>query len=289
MMLEELEERRAVVIKKAEEYKSKRTGLNSEASKWADLRDELNGRIRVAVEKAKGYRTQREGYETVIEENKSKRGELNRKASKYYSMVEKLRKKNDMQSIQTFEGLREKIDELELKQQVEVLSKDKEKKLVAKITELRKDFVRMQQEWEKDQELKELLKNAQKYKEEADKHHEAVLTHVKLSHECHDKMVGCFKEADRVRDKADAAHLHFLEAQEAADEAHRLHLKYLRDVKDFNHVVAGLQRKVQEDWGFQERVEARKKAKTIYERFRDGEKLSTEDVLTLQKSEMLLK
>ncbi len=288
-MLDELEGKRAEVIKKAEEYKRRRTELNSEASKWADLRDELNGRIREAVEKAKGFKKQREDYEKFIEENKAKRGELNRKASKYYSTVEKLRKENDMQSIRTFEGLRERIDELELKQQVEVLSKDKEKKLVAKITELRKEFARMQKEWEKDKELKESLKTAQKYREEADKYHDAVLSHVKLSHECHDNMVESFKEADRVRAKADDAHRRFLEAQEKADDAHRLYLKYLRDVKDFNQVITGLRRKVQEDWGFKERVEARKAAKSIYERFRDGEKLNTEDLLTLQKSEMLLK
>lgn len=288
-MLDELERRRAKVIKEAEEYKSKRAELNSDASKLADLRDELNARIRVAVEEAKSFKEQREVYEKLIEDNKTKRGELNRKASKYYSMVEKLRKKNDMQSIETFEGLRGRIDELELKQQVEVLSKEQEKKLVAKITELRKEFARMQKEWEKDQKLKELLKTAQKYREEADKCHEEVLTHVKLSHECHDKMVESFKEADRVRAKADEAHQQFLKTQAEADEAHRQYLKYLRDVKDFNHVIAGLRRKVQEDWGFKERVDARKKAKTIYEKFREGGKLSTEDLLTLQKSEMLLK
>ncbi|MFZ2070861.1 MAG: phosphoserine phosphatase [Halobacteriota archaeon] len=288
-MLDELERKRAEVIKKAEEYKRRRTELNAEASKWADLRDELNGRIREEVEKAKIFKKKREEYEALIEANKANRGELNRKASKYYSMVEKLRKKNDMHSIRTFEGLRTRIDELELKQQVEVLSKDEERKLVAKIAELRKELVLMQKEWEKDQKLKELLLSAQKYREEADKYHEEVLSHVKLSHECHDKMVESFKEADRVHRKADDAHRQFLEAQEKADDAHRQYLTYIRDVEDFNHVITGLRRKIEEDWGFKERVEARKAAKSIYERFRDGEKLSTDDLLALQKTEMLLK
>lgn len=282
-------ERRAEVIKRADEYKSRRTELNSEASKWSELRDELNGRIKEAVEKAKGFKKQREVYEKLIEEKKAKRGELNRKASTYYSMVEKLRKKNDLKSIQVFERLRGRIDELELKQQVEVLSKDKERKLVAKITELRKEFDIMQKELEKDKKLKELLKKAQRYRKEADKYHEDAIKYVKLSHECHDKMVEWFKEADRVREKADDAHRLFVGAQEAADDAHRLLIRHLRDIKDFDRVINGLRRKIREDFGFRTRMEARKRAKGIYERFRDGEKLSTEDLLRLQKSEMLLK
>ncbi len=282
-------ERRAEVIKRAEEYKGRRTELNSEASKWSELRDELNGRIKEAVEKAKGFKKQREVYERLIEEKKAKRGELNRKASTHYSTVEKLRKKNDLKSIEVFERLRGRIDELELKQQVEVLSKDKERKLVAKITELRKEFEKMQKEWEKDKKLKELLQKAQGYRREADTYHEGVIKYVKLSHECHDKMVEWFKEADRVREKADDAHRLFLEAHEEADDAHRLFIQYLRDIKDFNRVISGLRRKIREDFGFRERVEARKSAKGIYERFREGEKLSTDDLLRLQKSEMMLK
>jgi uncharacterized coiled-coil DUF342 family protein len=288
-MLEELEERRTEIIKKAEEYKARRTELNSEASKWSELRDELNGRIKEAVEKAKWFKQQREEYEKLIASKKTKRGELNRKASSYYVMVEKQRKRNDMQSIQAFEGLRERIAELELRQQVEVLSKDKEKKLVARITELRREFDRMEKELEKDKKLTELLKKAQNYRVDSDKYHEEVINLVKLSHECHDKMVECFKEADRIREKADEAHRLFLEVQQEADEAHKRYIRHLRDMKDFDRVIGGLRRKIREDWGFRERMEARKKAKGIYEKFREGEKISTEDLLLLQRSEMGLK
>ena len=288
-MLEELEERRAEITKKADEYKARRTELNSEASKWAELRDELNGRIKSAVEKAKGFKKQREVYEELIGNGKTKRSELNKKASQHYSTVEQMRKKNDMQSIQAFELLRQRIDKLELRQQVEVLSKEKERKLVAKITELKREFDGMEQELEKDQKLKELLKKAQTYRKESDKYHEEVIKNVKCSHECRDKMVRCFKEADRVRVKADESHRHFLESQEGADEAHRRYIRYLRDEKDFDRVITGLKRKVGEDWVFRERIEAKKRAKDIYERFQDGEKLSTEDLMQLQKSEMMFK
>lgn len=288
-MLEELEERRAEIIKKAEEYKVRRAELNSEASKWSELRDELNGQIKKAVEKAKRFKQQREGHEKLIASKKTKRGELNRKASSYYGMVEKQRRRSDVQSIEAFERLRERIDDLELRQQVEVMSKEKEKKLVARITELRREFDRMEKELEKDKKLTELLKNAQKYRVESDKYHEEVINLVKQSHESHDKMVKYFKEADRIREKADEAHRLFLETQKEADEAHKHYIRYLRDMKDFDRVIGGLRRKIREDWGFRERMEARKKAKGIYDKFREGEKISTEDLLLFQRSEMGLR
>ena len=254
------------------------------------MRDELNGQLKKAVARAKEFKKQREEYEKLIEEKKEQRSELNKKAAACYSKVEKLRKKSDLQqSIQEFEGLSARIEELELKQQVEVLSKDKDRKLVARIKELRREFAKMQKELEKDKKLREVLEKAQELKEEADRHHEEVLKYVKISHECQDKMVACFREADRVRAKADEAHRLFLEAIAEADKAHKLYLQYSQDLKDFNHVINGLRRKMREDFGFRARTEARRKARGIYEKFRDGEKLSTEDLMLLQKSEMLLK
>jgi uncharacterized coiled-coil DUF342 family protein len=286
-MLDELEERRAELIKKAEEYKRRRSELNSEASKWSELRDELNGRIREVINKAKEFKDQREEYKKKSSEKKSKRDELNRKASLYYSRLEKSQKKNNIASIQTLENLRERIDDLEFKQQVKVLSMDKERQLVAKITELKKEFNGMQKELEGDKRLRELLIKVQGYRREADEYHKELIKHEKLAQECHEKMVKSFKEADRLREKADESHRLFLKAQEAADEAHGLFIKDLRDIRDFDRVINGVKRKIGEDWEFRGKIEARKKAKDVYERFREGEKLNTTDLLVLQKSEML--
>lgn len=288
-MLEELKERRAEIIKRAEEYKIRRTELNSEASKWSELRDELNARIKVATEKAKTFKLQREEYEELIVSKKAKRDELNKKMSSCYLAVKKRRKKSDMQSIQSFERLKDRIAELELKQQVEVIGRAEERKLVARITELRRELDRLEKKLWKDVKLAESMRNAEKYRKEADKYHEEVINLVKLSRECHDKMVDHFKEADRIRKKADSAHLLFLEAQKEADESHKRYIRYIRDVRDFDRVISGLQRKIWDDWGFRERIEAKKKAKGIYERFKEGEKLSTEDLMQMQRFELGLK
>ena len=190
-------------------------------------------------------------------------------------------------SVRAFEELRQKIEQLEMRQQTEVMSVEQERKLVAKISALRREFERMQKVLEQDKQLKELLRKAQSIKKEADKYHEEVLKYVKLSHECRDKISECYKEADMLREKADEAHRMFLDAQRAADEAHALYLKYKRDLRDFDKLIDGLRRKMRADWTFRERMEARKKLKDLLERFKEGKKLSTEDLMLFQRLEQL--
>jgi len=288
-MLEDLEERRAEIIKRAEEYKIKRTELNSEAHKWSELRDELNSKIKVATEKAKEFKLQREEYEELIVAKKAKRDELNEKASSCYPALEKRRKKCEMDSIQSFERLKVRIAELELKQQVEVIGRAEERKLIAQITELRREYDRLEKKLSKDMKLAELMRKAEEYRKEGDKYHEELVNLVKLSRECHDNMVEHFKEADRIRKKADSAHMSFLEAQKYADESHKRYIGYIRDARDFDRLISGLQRKIREDWGFRERMEAKRKAKSIYERFKEGKKLNTEDLMQMQRFELGLK
>ena len=79
----------------------------------------------------------------------------------------------------------------------------------------------------------------------------------------------------------------FLDAQRAADEAHALYLKYKRDLRDFDKLIDGLRRKMRADWTFRERMEARKKLKDLLERFKEGKKLSTEDLMLFQRLEQL--
>jgi len=70
-----------------------------------------------------------------------------------------------------------------------------------------------------------------------------------------------------------------------ADEEHRKHIEHIRQVHDYDKIIHGIwmkSRGVTEEVA--EEVDAKKEAELIFERFKKGEKLSTEDLLTLQKS-----
>ena len=92
-----------------------------------------------------------------------------------------------------------------------------------------------------------------------------------------------YKQADTVRAEADEAQQRFLEFKKKADEEHNQHIYFIRQVHDFDKIITGIKHK-DEKAGDKPEVKAKDRAKEIYEKFKAGEILSTEDILELQKA-----
>jgi uncharacterized coiled-coil DUF342 family protein len=58
----------------------------------------------------------------------------------------------------------------------------------------------------------------------------------------------------------------------------------VRQVHDFDKIIAGLRQKKARARADEAETSAKKEAEDIYERFKAGEKLSTEDLMFLQKA-----
>jgi uncharacterized coiled-coil DUF342 family protein len=97
-------------------------------------------------------------------------------------------------------------------------------------------------------------------------------------------MVEIYEKSDAVRKEADAAQENFIKCKLQADEEHHKHIELIKQVHDFDKMLSGLrQKKVVVSTTAEKRTE-REEAAEIYERFKKGEKLSTEDIMLLQKS-----
>jgi len=102
-------------------------------------------------------------------------------------------------------------------------------------------------------------------------------------------MIGYYEQADKLRKEADAAQAKFVECKQAADEEHRKHIEQIKSVHEIDRDAAGYRGKNKGTrTGGKRRgpdsAENKKEAKEIFERFKAGEKLSTEDLMALQKS-----
>ena len=100
-------------------------------------------------------------------------------------------------------------------------------------------------------------------------------------------MVEAYRKADKSREEADRAHQKFVEAQEAADEEHRLFIACQKELRDYDKVIGGLRKKNKKVKTTKEQKEVRKEAEQIFSQFKAGEKLTTEDLLLLQRSRLL--
>ena len=283
-MLAELEEKKARLKQQALDYKEQRSQLNAEASKWAAKRNELNKATKELIDKAQDLKKLRDEYNTNVAEAKQKRDEYNEKTNEIYAKIDEIRKKYNLTGDRSIRGLRKEIDHLEFKQQTEVLSPDKERQLVERISTLSAEFKSKKEQMEKNDVLRDLLNDAQALRDQASEYHEEVTKYAELAQEYHDKMIGTFKEADQVRAEADGAHREFVKAQESADKQHREFIRTQREIRDFDKVITGLRKKNRERREDKVKAEVKREAEEILTHFRQGEKLDTSDLLRLQRS-----
>ncbi len=100
-------------------------------------------------------------------------------------------------------------------------------------------------------------------------------------------MSGLYERSDELRKEADLAQEEFIKTKMLADEEHRKHIEHIREVHDYDKIIHGMwtKQKAGVTAAAEEAVfDAKKEAEMIFERFKRGEKLSTEDLMTLQKT-----
>jgi uncharacterized coiled-coil DUF342 family protein len=78
-----------------------------------------------------------------------------------------------------------------------------------------------------------------------------------------------------------------VKVQEAADEQHKLFIQSQKEIRELNKVILGLKRQVKETKDESIRDQAKKEAEDVYNQFKNGVKLNTEDLMLLQRSGLL--
>ena len=148
-MLAELEDKRGKLRQESLAFKDRRSQLNAEASKWAAKRNELNKGTKELIDKAQELKKLRDENNKNVAESKKLRDEYNEKTNQLYARIDDIRKKYNLTGERSIRDLRREIDHLEFRQQTEVLSPEKERQLVEKISALRAEFKGRKEQLEK--------------------------------------------------------------------------------------------------------------------------------------------
>jgi len=286
-LLNELQGRKGDLKNKSEEYKDKRNEFNLEASKCATKRNDLNKRTKELIDEAQQLKKLRDENNEQVALSKLKRDELNDQANKIYAEIDKIRKGLNLGDGPSLKDLKKQIDGLEFRQQTEVMTPSKERELVDSITKLSDELKKKKSQLEGNTELKTFLEQAQALRDEALLHHNKVKEFADAAQQYHDKMIAIFKDADIIRAESDTAHKEFVKAQEAADEQHRQFIQTQKEIREINKVLIGLKRKSKESKDESIREQSKKEAEEVYAQFKLGEKLTTEDLMLLQRSGLL--
>ncbi len=286
-MIDDLIDKRKVSINTSEDHKTKRNEFNAQASQFARERNTLNNQTREFVDEAQKHKELRDQFNKEVQELKEKRNEFNEKANVIFNEIESFKKDHGSTKNRGIKELHKQIEHLEFRQQTEVFTTEKERELIEKIKLLKEQLRDQEAEIEQNKEIREKIAEAKEYRRQASEIHERVTVLAEDAQKHHDLMVECYRKADASREQADAAHKQFVEAQEAADNEHKLFISTQKELRDYDKVIGGIRKKTKKVKNTKEQKEVRKEAEQIFSQFKAGEKLTTEDLLLLQRSKLL--
>ena len=261
------DEKEAEISKVAEE----REEFNKIAREQRKIRDELNASLKENLNKAIEYRNERNEINKQVEEAKKARNEAN---SKIKNLEWNSGKRNKIK----IENEIKKIDKII---ETRVLDIKKENQLVKNANDLRKQLMEIHEDEAAKGEAEEL-------KKVSEEEHEKVIELSEKAQAAHEEMLKYFRKTDVIRTAADDAHKQFIEARRNASEKHEEFKAILSDIHVINKKLGSNKPKRRKSdnkgsSGANKNREEKQRAEEIFEKFKQGGKVSTEEILLLQK------
>ncbi|NLI74142.1 MAG: phosphoserine phosphatase [Euryarchaeota archaeon] len=282
--MEELEQKRQLHNVQAERHRRIRDELNEKTREWVEKRDALNAKVRELVDQAAKHRESRDEMNVKVREAKEKRDHWNKIVNELNEKAGKIKKENLPRGGPPISRLKRDLKNLEFKQMTSVLSKEKEAELIDQIASIQSQIKEREKAYESNEEVKDAVKELREAREKAESHHREVSEYAEKAQTSHDAMIELYEQADTVRKEADAAQEAFVANKINADEEHRAHIENIRQVHDYDKIISGMRQKARKVKRKEDEASAKEEAEKIFDKFKSGEKLSTEDLMALQKS-----
>ena len=268
----------------AEKHRRNRDELNERTRQFADQRDKLNAEVRKLIEEAGSRKRNRDELNEKVKDAKDQREIWNKTYTESAAELVELRRSIAPKSGAPPSKLKRDLKSLEFKQMTSVLSPDKEKEIVEQMSKLQQEIRKREDSLKSNKQYSELLRKVNEAKEKAEGFHRLVSELAEAAQKQHDGMMDLYDRADKVRKEADDAQAKFIESKLLADEEHKKHIDAIHQVHDFDKLLYGIRQKQRRPRGIEDAEKVAKDAEDVFEKFKKGEKLSTEDLMLLQKS-----
>ena len=278
--LEELEKEKEKLQKRADELKKKRDELNKKSRELMEERDELSARIRELRVKIREHKMKRDELNQRVRSAKEKRAELNRLYQRAKRKLRELERRKSLSLGVNIEKLKKELRRLENEQMTQPMSPQKEKEIVERISKLHAKLKECEEKISRDIRLKRAYEEFYQAKERAEKQHAEVEELAERAQKEHEEMLRLIRECDAISKRIEDIQEKVVFTKIEADNAHRQFIEHVEKIHQLERRISILKKS-----GKRKRdLTIQKEASEIFERFKRGEKLSTEDLLLLQKA-----
>ncbi|MFZ1024351.1 MAG: hypothetical protein WAN87_09465 [Thermoplasmata archaeon] len=279
---DELERKRAESNTRADEFRARRDKLNAEARTRADERGRIIDELHQKSSDAQEHRRHRDTLNDQVREEKRLREEWNRKLQELSDRVQELKRaRTPRPGAVPVWRLRKELKELEFRHMTTALTGEQEKRLIEEMKRLEQAVKDQDDQLRQDPEIDRALAGVAEARVEAEKHHAAVGQFAEEAQREHEAMVNLYESVDELRRQADEVQARLIEVKTAADEAHRAHIAAIEEVRDIEKMLAAARGgRTPSSWADAEPP----REEDFLARLKKGEKVSTEDLLELQKT-----
>jgi uncharacterized coiled-coil DUF342 family protein len=279
---DELERKRAESNARADDFRARRDKLNAEARTRADERAQILDELHQKSAQAQDHRRHRDALNDQVREEKRLREEWNRKLQELSDRVQELKRARvPRPGAVPIWRLRKELKELEFRHMTTALTGEQEKRLIEEIKHLEQAVKDQDDQLRQDPEIDRALAGVAEARVEAERHHAAVGQLAEEAQREHEAMVSLYETVDELRRRADEVQGKLIEVKTAADEAHRAHIAAIEEVRDIEKMLSAARGgRTPPSWGEAEPP----REEDFLARLKKGEKVSTEDLLELQKT-----
>lgn len=269
--------------KKADELREKRDRANAHFKELLARRAEIISRIESKYAEADRLRERRNALNLEVKKMKEEAEALERDLRASLDAFDALKSKKLPKTGPTMGELKRRIRDMEFRQMTQVLTPAKERELLKEIANLRAQLNEREKTIAEDEELKkaddEVKAAREKFNQMQDKLHKVA----DESQDYHDKMRRAYRDGDKEQMILRKLEREIDEVKINADKIHEEYVKIVNRIDELNAAIASARRE-----GAAARAEeAKEEAEKIFEKFKKGEKLTTEDLMVLQKAGLL--
>ena len=280
----QLKDLRKKYHKEAEVLRVKRDELNLESQSHASERNDLNVKAKEHMDNVHLFRDRRNGLNIEVGEIRDERREVSNGVNDLKDHFIRLKRKRfSGRNLPPVSRLRKQIQELEIKQMTTPLTTDKERALVDEIGSLQNKIKEHDNLIETDTEVLEArdkFREAEQVRRELGKKMQKSRQEAQAAHH---SMKDSLRTNRQTRRKADAAQRMFVKAKEKADAVHNEYIEFLRGMQEIDRMTAS---QGKGGSSVDQRASAAS-AEDLFAKFLAGEKLSTEQLMVIQKAGML--
>ena len=285
--LEDMKKKKDELQEKANKLKKKRDELHDKSKKMAKERDEINAKIRQLRNQIGEHKKRRDEYNERVKHAKDLRNEIIKNHINLKKNIKDLERNRSTASGINLNKMKQNLRKLENEQMTQPMSPQKEKKLIETIKEVHLKIKDQEDQLNKDPKLKKAVEEEKILKQKAEKQHELVERIAKKAQEEHQSMIDLLKQLDNSVKKTTEIQEDIVLTKIEADTVHREFIDNVNKIHELEKKISSFEKKKVVKKKMEDVSAALKQADEIFERFKRGEKLSTDDLMILQKAGLL--